>query len=63
MHPIKKTLKQSAIAALIITVIATAFNLYETVPIKEIMKMAFIVFLVWLVLIFFLLLLIRNRKS
>lgn len=62
MQAIKKTLKQAFIASLIITVIATAFNLYETVPFIEIMKMAIIVFLVWMVLIFFLLLLLRNRK-
>ncbi len=59
----KKALKQAVIASIIITVIATAFNLYETVAFTEVLKMAIIVFLVWTVLIFFLLWLLRIKKS
>ena len=62
MKNLKHKLKISAIAASIITFLATLFNVYQEVAFFELIKIAIVIFFVWFIIIFLLSLLLHLKK-
>ncbi len=62
MSSIIKKLKLAGISAFIIAFIATLFNVYQSIPILEHVKITFVVFFIWFLIIFLLLLFLGLKK-